>query len=235
MWRESTVGSISVAVGLQRESLQHNEGNSGIRENFFDSFFERSGMCMLLVDPSLQIYGVNQEFCHHIGRSAADLRGSNAFGIIHRSGHDLLRRQFDRILEGRRTRFSERILVLRPGAATIPCQLTAIAIDDPKSAGDLVLLFEPDNSATPGEVVTDGTKLLTALDARILEGIAAGVSTIGLASKYYLSRQGIEYRVGMMLRKMRVPNRAALVSRAYSMGVLSVGVWPPRVLSEYVD
>lgn len=190
---------------------------------------------MLLVDPALRIYGVNQEFCQHIGRSAASLRGSDAFGIIHRSGHDLLRRQFDRILDGRRTRFSERILVIRTGSATIPCRLTAIAIEDPAGASDLVLLFEPDDSTTPGDVVTDGTKLLTALDARILEGIAAGVSTIGLASKYYLSRQGIEYRVGMMLRRMRVPNRAALVSKAYSMGVLSVGVWPPRVLSDYVE
>ncbi|MFJ3823645.1 helix-turn-helix transcriptional regulator, partial [Streptomyces nodosus] len=37
-----------------------------------------------------------------------------------------------------------------------------------------------------------------------------------------------------LLRKLRVPNRAALVSRAYSMGVLKVGVWPPKVVQDFI-
>ncbi|MET7762685.1 hypothetical protein ABZS71_11825 [Streptomyces sp. NPDC005393] len=37
-----------------------------------------------------------------------------------------------------------------------------------------------------------------------------------------------------LLRKLRVPNRAALVSRAYSMGVLNVGSWPPKVVEDFV-
>ncbi|CAM5653199.1 DNA-binding CsgD family transcriptional regulator OS=Streptomyces albaduncus OX=68172 GN=FHS32_002285 PE=4 SV=1 [Streptomyces griseoloalbus] len=37
-----------------------------------------------------------------------------------------------------------------------------------------------------------------------------------------------------MLRKLKAPNRAALVARAHSMGMLTVGQWPPRVLPEFI-
>lgn len=55
-----------------------------------------------------------------------------------------------------------------------------------------------------------------------------------LAARLYLSRQGVEYHVGLMLRRLKAPNRAALVARAHSMGMLTIGSWPPRVLPEFV-
>ncbi|MFJ4796073.1 LuxR family transcriptional regulator [Kitasatospora purpeofusca] len=76
-------------------------------------------------------------------------------------------------------------------------------------------------------------RLLTAVDVRILEGVAIGTSTARLAASLYLSRQGIEYRIGLMMRHFQAANRPALVSRAHSLGVLSVGAWPPRVLPEF--
>ncbi|QMU70741.1 LuxR C-terminal-related transcriptional regulator [Streptacidiphilus sp. P02-A3a] len=76
---------------------------------------------------------------------------------------------------------------------------------------------------------------LTALGACILEGVASGASTAELAAALYLSRQGVEYHIGLMLRQFKVPNRAALVSRAHSLGVLSVGSWPPRVMADFVE
>jgi DNA-binding NarL/FixJ family response regulator len=72
------------------------------------------------------------------------------------------------------------------------------------------------------------------MDARILEGVAAGVSTVRLADMLYLSRGGVEYHVSALLRKLKVKNRPALVSKAYSMGIFGVGSWPPRVLPEFL-
>jgi len=57
---------------------------------------------------------------------------------------------------------------------------------------------------------------------------------VQLASKLYLSRQGVEYHVGAMLRKFKSPNRSALVSKAYSQGILSIGHWPPKVIPQYI-
>ncbi|MEV0281356.1 LuxR C-terminal-related transcriptional regulator [Streptomyces sp. NPDC050610] len=78
------------------------------------------------------------------------------------------------------------------------------------------------------------TERLTALDACILEGIAVGTSTVELAASLYLSRKGVEYRIGLMLRQFQAPNRVALVSRAHSIGMLTVGTWPPRVPKNFV-
>ncbi|MFJ4091801.1 helix-turn-helix transcriptional regulator [Kitasatospora sp. NPDC089913] len=80
-----------------------------------------------------------------------------------------------------------------------------------------------------------GVRRLTTVDARILEGVAVGTSTVQLAASLYLSRQGIEYRVGLLMRRFQAANRPALVSRAHSLGVLSVGAWPPRVLPEFLE
>ncbi|WP_386021527.1 LuxR C-terminal-related transcriptional regulator [Streptomyces sp. YIM B13518] len=76
--------------------------------------------------------------------------------------------------------------------------------------------------------------MLSALDAQVLEGVASGASTVQLASRLYLSRQGIEYRVGQMLRRFEAPNRPALVARAHALGMFAAGQWPPRVLPERV-
>ncbi|MFE2294998.1 helix-turn-helix transcriptional regulator [Streptomyces sp. NPDC059452] len=80
-----------------------------------------------------------------------------------------------------------------------------------------------------------GVRRLTAVDVRILEGVAVGTPTVRLAASLYLSPQGIEYRIGLMMRHFQAANRPALVSRAHSLGVLSVGAWPPRVLPEFLE
>jgi DNA-binding NarL/FixJ family response regulator len=72
------------------------------------------------------------------------------------------------------------------------------------------------------------------MDARILEGVAAGIPTAKLASILYLSRGGIEYHVNVLLRSLKVNNRPALVSKAYSMGLLRPG-WPPRIHPDYMN
>ncbi|WP_228985003.1 LuxR C-terminal-related transcriptional regulator, partial [Streptomyces sp. DH12] len=106
---------------------------------------------------------------------------------------------------------------------------TAIAVRQPTGeiVGLVVFLRRTEEAAVCGPV-------LTALDAQVLEGVASGESTVQLASRLYLSRQGIEYRVGQMLRRFDAPNRPALVARAHALGMFATGQWPPRVLPERV-
>ena len=54
-----------------------------------------------------------------------------------------------------------------------------------------------------------------------------------LASMLYLSRGGVEYHVDVLMRKLKVSNRPALVAKSYFMGVLCHG-WPPRVHPDYL-
>lgn len=115
--------------------------------------------------------------------------------------------------------------------------MTAVHRPSGEVATLLVLLHRTGDTQRPEkdhEPVLSGGPVLSALDAQVLEGVASGESTVQLASRLYLSRQGIEYRVGQMLRRFDAPNRPALVARAHALGMFAVGQWPPRVLPERV-
>ena len=69
--------------------------------------------------------------------------------------------------------------------------------------------------------------------SHVLEGLAAGLSTQQLASRLGLSSHGVEYPVSSMLRKLKAPNRSALVARAYALDILVPNCWPPQVRPQY--
>ncbi|MFE7314452.1 MULTISPECIES: LuxR C-terminal-related transcriptional regulator [unclassified Streptomyces] len=192
---------------------------------------------MASLDRDLTIKQANQEFLRRFGSSAGDVCGRSFRELMHPSVQQPLMRQFSRLIEGKRHRFASHVVAVGAEDAAFAGTLTASAVTGvtPDVSAILVLMSSSEDSgASDAGVVTSQKKFLTEIDARILEGIAAGLSTIPLASRLYLSRQGVEYHVTGLLRKLRVPNRAALVSRAYSMGILNVGTWPPKVVDDFV-
>lgn len=199
----------------------------------YRSLFERFGAATAVVDLGLRVLEANQQFTQDLGGQRGAV-GRNLLDFLHRSTHANLRRQFVRLVEGKRERVVERVLGLGAGDHLVPGTLTAVAVHDHApmvSTVVVTLQWDEQPNAVPGN---ERRRILTELDARILEGVAMGMSTVKLATKLYLSRQGVEYHVGTMLKKLKAPNRAALVSRAYSMGVLSPGEWPPRVEPDFI-
>ncbi|PNG89741.1 response regulator transcription factor [Streptomyces sp. DR7-3] len=80
-----------------------------------------------------------------------------------------------------------------------------------------------------------GGWVLSSVQARILEGVAAGFSSGRLSRELYLSSKTIDYHVRVMSDKLQAPNRAALVSRAFVLQILRTDSWPPRITCETVD
>jgi DNA-binding CsgD family transcriptional regulator len=70
-----------------------------------------------------------------------------------------------------------------------------------------------------------------ALQARILEGIAAGYSSAQLSRYLYVSPKTVDYHVRAMSDTVQAQNRIALVSWAFILGILRVDSWPPQVNS----
>ncbi|MFD8522584.1 PAS domain-containing protein [Streptomyces capillispiralis] len=199
--------------------------------------FDRADAYVACLDPALTIQLVNREFDRRFGGAASPLCGKHFFGLVHPSVRQPLMVHFSRMLEGKRHRFTTEIITGGRENTTSMLPLNAMAVRGghiPDVAAILVVMSPADEKTGSTEVLTPSKKLLTEIDARILEGIAAGVSTIPLASRLHLSRQGVEYHVTGLLRALKVPNRAALVSRAYSMGVLKVGTWPPKVVKDFI-
>lgn len=197
---------------------------------------DQAGLNMAQLDRTLTIRQANEAFFWQFGRSSSELCGRTFSELVHPSVQQPLLRQFSGLIEGRRDRFATDVIAIGPDEETFTVPLTAVMVRGglPDESSIMVMMPNRDGEAAESEVVAGRKKLLSEIDARILEGIAAGVSTVPLAARLYLSRQGVEYHVTCLLRKLRVPNRAALVSRAYSMGALKVGVWPPKVVESFV-
>ncbi|MFF1282924.1 LuxR C-terminal-related transcriptional regulator [Streptomyces sp. NPDC058299] len=144
-----------------------------------------------------------------------------------------LRRRFTDLCEGRADRFTEQVTGRDGSGRTFCADLTATAVVGPDGTAGLVILLSRAGDGAGAE--RRGEQMLSELDARVLEGVASGASTVQLASRLYMSRQGVEYRVGRLLRRFDAPNRPALVARAHGLGMFSLGQWPPRVLPDFVE
>ncbi|WP_228447486.1 helix-turn-helix transcriptional regulator [Streptomyces paludis] len=195
----------------------------------FDSLFERSGVGMAALNPRGRIRQANDALLALLDQNNSQLHDVEFAELVHPDSRSRLRVGLDQLSRGRTGRFTEYVKVPRSchGAGG---NLTALRVrtDVQCDSSLLVLLQVP---PAPAVCQPDGAQsaLLGEAEAKILEGLAAGASTVQLASQLYLSCKGVEYHVSAMLRRLGVPNRPALVSRAYAMGILNSGSWPPRV------
>ncbi|CAL9655559.1 LuxR C-terminal-related transcriptional regulator [Streptomyces sp. NPDC057838] len=186
--------------------------------------------CTAHVSPGdLAVTAAEPEFARQFGLSVEEICGYGMLDLLRSPATARLREQFTALSTGRCRRFKERVTGRDGAGREFNADITAVAVGKPsgETAG-LVVFLRRSGSAIPGG------PLLSALDAQVLEGVASGESTVQMASRLYLSRQGIEYRVGQMLRRFDAPNRPALVARAHALGMFATGVWPPRVLPEHV-
>ncbi|GGO48313.1 LuxR C-terminal-related transcriptional regulator [Streptomyces lasiicapitis] len=190
---------------------------------------------MASLDAELNIEAANSDFFRHVARPSREICGQSIYDVLHPSARNILPKHFSHLSDGHGGRFVEKVVAKRGHDRVFSTEITGIAIQGEGDAfSGVVVLMTPDDDLSEAAPAAKSTPLLTPLDARILEGVATGASTVQLASRLYLSRQGVEYHVGLMLRRFKAPNRATLVSRAYAMGVFTVGSWPPRVLPDFV-
>jgi PAS domain S-box-containing protein len=217
-----------------REAVLSRVG-SGNQRGVLRSFFDRSGMCMAQLDSSIRLIEANADFSRQFGCPPAELDGRRFCDLLHQDVRAKVSQQFTCLLEQQRPRFTEPMISFHQKDSTVfSGELTGFAVRGNGGGVDsLMALVWPEGGSKNGRPPASRKLLMTDLDARILEGVAAGVSTVRLASNLYLSRGGIEYHVDILLRRLKVNNRPALVSKAYSMGLLCQG-WPPHVNPEYL-
>ncbi|WP_202919366.1 helix-turn-helix transcriptional regulator [Saccharothrix deserti] len=185
--------------------------------------FNLSEMNAGLVDARLVLRSASNEFAALLGIAAEDLTGRDFVDLFRGEVRPALRGRCARLLAQRRGGFTYSAEIVRVDRAPSAVEVVAVAV----RRGLVVTVSSACAADAPQRILSD-------LDARILEAIAVGESTAGMACRLYLSRQGVEYHVGTMLRKLGAVNRATLVSRAFSRGILDAGSWPPRVVPDYV-
>ncbi|MEV7027173.1 LuxR C-terminal-related transcriptional regulator [Kitasatospora sp. NPDC093558] len=109
----------------------------------------------------------------------------------------------------------------------------ALVSDTPEQTPNLLLALRafadppagpPAEEPAPAEPRTE----VSATEARILAAAARGATTAQIAREIGLTRDGVNYHLTRLSRRWHVPNRTALVARAYTYGVLAPDAWPPE-------
>ncbi|MFI6689665.1 helix-turn-helix transcriptional regulator [Streptomyces sp. NPDC050485] len=127
---------------------------------------------------------------------------------------------------GRRSRYPLRVCWAARGAS-YEGQLMVEPVSDPGGGPSplLAILRVDEERPAPDE---GPVYRLTPQEARILALVAAGRTTSVIDRTVGLSADGVNYHLVRMGRRLDVPNRTALVAKAYVLGVLSPTAWPPE-------
>jgi DNA-binding CsgD family transcriptional regulator len=189
------------------------------------SFFPKSGTRMAKLDRYGRIERVSSPLVRQFGRPATEMHGRMFEEFLRPEDRETFRTHFGAVRAGARPYWSDVVTVRGLGPRVFSCRVTAIGVRRGSDRVDTVVVVL--SAKRSGHLFA-----LTASNARVLEGVAAGASTADLAAQMHLSPQGIEYHVASLLRRVNAPNRPALVARAYALGILTPGRWPPRVSAE---
>lgn len=181
---------------------------------------------MAVLDQDLVVTRSNSAFAALFGTAVT---GTAVPELFLEAVRDPLRRGLVSLLHRQKAGFTDRLVGLGPGGRIFLADLTGRLLAEPAEMPCLVLFAAPVRA--PGEGSDGPAVALGELDARILAGLAAGESTVRIALRLYLSRQAVDYRIGVMLRKLDVPSREVLVVKAYALGLLNPASWPPRILN----
>lgn len=180
------------------------------------------------VDEAFRVLTAEPGFGELFGASAFELRHRGLLDFLHPDFAEGPRCALTALAAGGRLEATERVVLRGPGGTAAPAELAALAL-----AGSRRIVVAVRRTADRPQRARQ--PLLTPLEALVLEGLAAGVPTTELARRAHLSRQGVEYHVGALVRRFAVPNRTALVAKAHTTGLYTAEVWPPRVDPRLLD
>lgn len=194
-----------------------------VRPGTISEFVEVADMPLAALSAGLRLGSGNAAFFRLLGRRPADGLGESFPELVTR-GPDHLRDRLNRVAEGWEQRFRGSVTGLGSSGSD---RLTIVA-GRMRAPGTAILLTMLPETAPPA-ARAEQLGSVTDIEAKILQGIASGLSSLEMADKYYLSRQGIDYHVARLQRKFKARNRVELVSRAFATGLLDSTAWPPRV------
>lgn len=209
----------------------HNPLSEGDRYDMsFLSLFDRSSARIAHVDARLRLMESNAGFAEAFGTTPEELTDHALLELLHSSVQQRFARQFVSLTRGERSRFTDRAM-FPVGAGLTGVDLTGIAVvGETGLVESVIVLLESEECGLGSEYPVRTPRPLSKIEAHVLEGVAAGMSTVQLAAHLFLSRGGVEYHVSALMKGLKAANRSSLVAKAYSNGLLSVGTWPPRVV-----
>lgn len=204
---------------------------------WYATLFDRSWLPMARLDLTGGFLDSNPAFSALTGRSPRELRELACGELLTQGDGGVDADSWAGLVAGRRARYQGRLLVVRKDRRLLYTEANAWLVSDGEQPPrEAICSLRPVLAAEEAEFLSSAAPLhLSVLEARTLEGLAAGMTNSALGRALSLSRQGLDYHLARLRRTLHARSRCALVARAYALGVLAPGVWPPRVAPSAVS
>ncbi|MFJ6378589.1 helix-turn-helix transcriptional regulator [Kitasatospora sp. NPDC092039] len=172
---------------------------------------------------------VNRAMAAEFGRLPGQLRNRKILEFFTLRDSGTLEALTEAVRLHRRSQYPARVSWTPAGGRERQGEMTvALVGDTPEQTPSLLLSLnaaEPAGEAAPPPGPRAGA---SPVEARILAAAARGDTTAQIAREIGVTADGVNYHLARLSRRWRVPNRTALVARAYATGVLLPGSWPPQ-------
>jgi PAS domain S-box-containing protein len=235
-------------VLMDETDLELLRGSAERNRSWYRALFELAPVPMARVDGSGRIDDANPALCHLLGYAPSQLRGRLLSDLTIHCDDPAMCAGWDELLAGRRNRYTVEALIVRKDRRLLSVRVSCWA--------DRAAWGQDTGPGTNGDSSTDARAFcvvyprvptrerwvelppgfqLPAVTALVLEGLAADLSNADIGVRLGLSRQGIDYHLATLRRRLRVSTRGALVARAYALGLLHPGMWPPAVDRQFME
>ena len=187
----------------------------GMWRNRFLALLDRTPVPTAICQLDGTVSGVNPAMAEALGTRPRALRGRPITDLVRAK----VRRDYERLVAGLKAGGRARLVIAVQFGANGTGELTVQAVSDDEGAGLLVTL-----RVTPQPADLH----LTDREAEILRLVAGGETSTAVAAELGITGDGVNYHLTRLCDRLGVPNRTALVARAYTLGLLDPLAWPPR-------
>ncbi|USX56363.1 PAS domain-containing protein [Lentzea sp. HUAS12] len=211
----------------------------------YRELFEHSGIPIIVFDLGGKVVNANIAYAQMIGHSLSHLRSLHIRDLVTGTTAVKDKPRWDKLVSGEIGRYRSRAM-LRHAKGTLSAAVATMSlISSPDgtpqyvySVTDPVADIDTDLAprAATGPVPQLEEERLCREEHTILTTLAAGGTLAEAGTALHLSRQGVNHHVTKLRRRLGLPERtrtAGLVARAYAVGILVPGTWPPHTAAPY--
>ncbi|MGW7001263.1 LuxR C-terminal-related transcriptional regulator [Streptomyces sp. NPDC054933] len=210
------------------------EQRAALWRNRFISLLDRSPVPIAISRTDGVITGANPAFAAVWGLHPGQLTSRQLLELFTPTSVGQLRKLDEALRLGRRSRYPVRVR-WTAGGSSHDGQLVVEPVSDPEEESPpLLVTLHPDEGLRAAGGRAGARPLgqarevvVSPQEARILALVAAGNTTAAVARIVGLSADGVNYHLKRLCTLVGATNRTALVARAYVLGLLDPGVWPP--------
>jgi PAS domain S-box-containing protein len=208
-------------------------------EHLYRSLFERSGVPIAVFGLDQRVRDANPAYCRMLGYRPDEMRGTHVRHLITRATAVATSDRWLAVVAGELDGYRTVTTGVRKDGSAVSGQTIVSLVRT--AAGDPELIYAVSDPAIltadgePVEPIAANRFELSLREIDVLEGVAEGQSSVQVARRLGMSSKGVDYHVSKLGELLGVPTRTGMVARAYAVGLLVSGVWPPRVAAHVAE